>query len=128
MRARDALKYVLKDGFDPETLVTGAAGCPSKYFDGVRNICSLPGKAGVPGNCRACWDQEIRIREDGPEDAPPRGAAAFGLPDLAIAFYNVVSSAVEDYGGNVDRLYVYTKGACDLVDSIAALITGGDRS
>ena len=126
MKAKDAMQFVL-DRFDPETFETGAAGCPSRYFDGLRNICTLPGRAGLHGNCMECWNQEVMIRgKQEQTDAPDQTRTiTFTLEDLTIAFYNVVSSAVEDYGGNADRLYSYTRGVCDLVDALAELVTGG---
>lgn len=124
MKAKDALQFVL-DKFDPECFEAGAAGCPNKYFAGAKNICNQPGRTGSSGNCLECWDQEVEIlqkRTDGP--APELGPVTFTLADLTIAFYNTVSKAVEDYGGNAERLYSYTRGVCDLVDALAQLITG----
>lgn len=45
------------------------------------------------------------------------------LPILAVAFYNCVTSAVEEYGGNTDRVYTYIRGMCDLIDAVAELVT-----
>ena len=124
MKAKDALQFVL-DKFDPDCFETGAAGCPNKYFAGAKNICNQPGRTGSSGNCRECWEQEVDILQ-GRTDCQVRDQdpVTFTLADLTIAFYNVVSKAVEDYGGNAERLYSYTRGVCDLVDALARLITG----
>lgn len=45
------------------------------------------------------------------------------IETLAMAFYNCATVAVEEYGGNTDRVYTYIRGMCDLIDAIAVLIT-----
>lgn len=45
------------------------------------------------------------------------------LPILAMAFFNCCTNAIEEYGGNTDRVYSYIRGMCDLIDAIAELTT-----
>ena len=122
MKAIEALRYIAPEKFCGERMEPGAAGCPNTYFDGAKCLCNLPGRAGKE-NCRACWNQEVRI-PDGPAEDPGKDMQTFTIEKLAFAVYNTVSKAVEDFGGNADGFYRYTRGVCDLVDELAALVAG----
>ena len=115
----------------------GCKGCPSSYEYGPED--SLSGETCIAWQksvearkylCRQCWDREIPGEPaatvpdvDGVLEALQRLHENAHMTTLTAAFYNTVSTAVEDYGGNAERLYHYLRGACDLVDNVAALMT-----
>ena len=118
----------------------GCKGCPKTYGygpedDATRETCIAQQKSrGISKElCRQCWDRKI------PEEEPAATETNVDVDDvlealqrlhenahmttLTAAFYNTVSAAVEDYGGNAERLYHYLRGVCDLVDAVAALMS-----
>lgn len=111
----------------------GCKGCPATYGYGATCIAWKKSTMAHTDLCRQCWDREI------PEEEPAATETNVDVDDvlgalqrlhenahmttLTAAFYNTVSAAVEDYGGNAERLYHYLRGACDLVDAVAALMT-----
>lgn len=121
----------------------GCKGCPKTYGYGpedgaTRETCITQQKFMWINKelCRQCWDREIPEEEpetietdvDGVLEALQRLHEYAHMITLIAAFYNTVSTAVEDYGGNVERLYHYLRGACDLVNAVAALMTEeGDK-
>lgn len=127
-----------------EEFIGGRKGCPIIYGYGPedqdnKSTCIGYGKlmsAYVDVFCRQCWDREIPEEEpaaavpnvDGVLEALQRLHENAHMTTLTAAFYNTVSAAVEDYGGNAERLYHYLRGVCDLVDNVAALMTEeGDK-
>lgn len=116
----------------------GCKGCPKTYGYGPEGgsngeICIAWQKSAEAhiDFCRQCWDREIP--EEEPADAVPdvndvlealqRLHENAHMTTLTAAFYNVASTAVEDYGGNTERLCTYLRGICDLMDAVAALMT-----
>lgn len=121
----------------------GCKGCPKTYGYGPEGSSSeetcIAWKKSTMAHidlCRQCWDQEIPEAEpaatvpdvDDVLEALQRLRENAHMTTLTVAFYNTVSAAVEDYGGNAERLYHYLRGVCDLVDAVAALMTEeGDK-
>ena len=116
----------------------GCKGCPRTYGYGPEGdlsgaTCIAWGKSAEAhiNLCRQCWDQEIPGEEpaatvpdvDDVLEALQRLHENAHMTTLTAAFFNTVSAAVEDYGGNAERLYHYLRGVCDLVDNAAALMT-----
>lgn len=122
-----------------EDAIGGCKGCPNHYGYGPeeqdnKNTCKGYGKLLSPYIevfCRQCWDQEIQEEEpaatapdvDDVLESLQRLHENAHMTTLTAAFFNTVSAAVEDYGGNAERLYHYLRGVCDLVDNVAALMT-----
>lgn len=119
----------------------GCKGCPKTYGYGPEGgsngeTCIAWQKSAEAhiDLCRQCWDREIPEEEpaaavpnvDGVLEALQRLHENAHMITLTAAFYNTVSAAVEDYGGNAERLYHYLRGVCDLVDNVAALMTEED--
>lgn len=116
----------------------GCKGCPADYEYGSEEMdkkgaCIAYGcePKEYIDLCRQCWDREIPEEEptatvpdvDDVLEALQRLHENAHMTTLTAAFYNTVSAAVEDYGGNAERLYHYLRGVCDLVDNVAALMT-----
>lgn len=122
--------------------IGGCKQCPEHYGYGSenatnKNTCMAYGKpiTAYLDICRQCWDREIPEEEpqtttvdvDDALEALQRLHENAHTTTLTVAFYNTVSAAVEDYGGNAERLYHYLRGVCDLVDNVAALMTEEDN-
>lgn len=118
--------------------IGGCKGCPNTYGYGPEGklnsdacIARINFLRKQQINCRECWDQEIPEEEpaatvpdvDDVLESLQRLHENAHMTTLTAAFYNTVSAAVEDYGGNAERLYHYLRGVCDLVDNVAALMT-----